>query len=181
MPSTAHAFHGHLHGSPFLHDDMPGVEIRDATDADLEGLSDLEARSFTSDHMSRRSFRRFIAHSTARLRVAVERGGRRILGYHLTLFRKNSTVARLYSIAVDARRRRSGVGDRLLADAEIVARRARRRSLRLEVHVRNRGAIALYERRGYRRIGRYPAYYGDGADALRYEKPLAIIAGRGAR
>ena len=32
--------------------------------------------------------------------------------------------------------------------------------------------MTLYERAGYRRIGRYAGYYEDGADAWRYEKSL---------
>jgi ribosomal protein S18 acetylase RimI-like enzyme len=153
---------------------MSGVEIRDAVRVDLDGLDALEARSFASDRMSRRGLRRLIGRPTARLRVAAERrsGKAAIVGYHLVLFRKGSAVARLYSIAVDARIRRSGLGRRLLADAEAVAASANRGVIRLEVHARNRAAIALYERRGYSRIGRYPRYYADAGDALRYEKPL---------
>jgi ribosomal protein S18 acetylase RimI-like enzyme len=160
---------------------MSGVEIRDAVRVDLDGLDAIEARSFAFDRMSRRGLRRLIGRRTARLRVAAEQDADRgvvILGYHLVLFRKGSAVARLYSIAVDRRKRRTGLGRRLLADAEAVAVSANRRVLRLEVHARNRAAIALYERRGYRRIGRYPRYYADDSDALRYEKALAGAGNR---
>ena len=47
---------------------------------------------------------------------------------------------------------------------------------RLEVREDNSRAIDLYEKNGYQPIGRKPAYYADGADALRYEKPLARLA-----
>lgn len=124
--------------------------------------------------MSRRSLGRLIGRETARLRVVEDRddGGATILGYHLVLFRKGSRVARLYSIAVDRRSRGRGLGNRLLDDAEAVALRAKKRALRLEVRSENRPAIALYEQRGYRPIGRYAGYYADKADALRYEKRL---------
>jgi ribosomal protein S18 acetylase RimI-like enzyme len=154
---------------------MSGVKIRDAVRVDLDGLSALEARSFTSDRMSRRGLGRLIGRPSARLRVAAERradGDVVILGYHLVLFRKNSAVARLYSIAVDRNWRGTGLGRRLLADAEAVAATARRTVIRLEVRPRNRAAIGLYKRRGYRAIGRYSRYYDDFSDALRYEKPL---------
>ena len=154
---------------------MSGVEIRDAGRADLDGLRALEARTFASDRLARRSLRRLIGRPTARLRVATELDGDGdvlIRGYHLVLFRKGSGVARLYSIAVDRRVRGQGLGARLLDDAEAVSASARKHVLRLEVRAQNRAAIALYERRGYRRIGRYPGYYADAADALRYEKPL---------
>ena len=147
------------------------VVIRDAEDEDLEGLSALEARSFASDRLAHRSLRRLIDRKSARLRVAVGRGGLR--GYHLVLFRKGSSVARLYSIAVDDAHRGAGLGRRLLADAEVVAFRGRKKALRLEVREDNLPAIRLYERRGYRLIGRYAGYYADKADALRYEKPLS--------
>jgi len=93
-------------------------------------------------------------------------------GYSLVLFRKGSSVARLYSIAVDGERRSEGLGRRLLADAEALAIRRKQRVLRLEVREDNLPAIRFYERRGYRLIGRYDRYYADRTDALRYEKQL---------
>jgi ribosomal protein S18 acetylase RimI-like enzyme len=159
---------------------MSGVFIRDAGRIDLDSLSALEARTFVSDRISRRSFSRLIGAGTARLRVAEMRSGGcvTILGYHLVLFRKGSRVARLYSIAVDRRSRGKGLGDRLLDDAEAIASGARKGALRLEVRPRNRPAIALYERRGYRPFGRLRAYYADHADALRYEKMLIAMRPR---
>ena len=96
------------------------------------------------------------------------------------LTRAGSTVARLYSIAVAAAARGQGIGERLLADAERQARRAGAAVLRLEVRPDNAGAIRLYVRRGYARIGTYRDYYADGADALRFEKTLRRAAQRAA-
>jgi ribosomal protein S18 acetylase RimI-like enzyme len=146
------------------------VRIRDAEDDDLDGLEALEARSFASDRIARRSFRHLIHRDSAALRIAVER--REFRGYHVVLFRKGSSLARLYSIAVDGRHRGAGVGSRLLADAEAVARARGKTALRLEVREDNASAIGLYQRRRYAPIGRYDGYYADGADALRYEKRL---------
>ena len=150
---------------------MVSVRIRDAEDADLDGLVTLEAQTFASDRMTPRSFRRLLGRSTASLRVATDRRGM-LHGYHLVLFRAGSPVARLYSIAVDRVHRGAGTGGRLLADAERVAQSHRRTALRLEVRKDNRAAIGLYEARGYRRIGTYAAYYADRTDAFRYEKAL---------
>ena len=44
--------------------------------------------------------------------------------------------------------------------------------MRLEVHETNAAAIARYRKSGYRQFGCHAAYYGDGGDALRFEKPL---------
>jgi ribosomal-protein-alanine acetyltransferase len=148
-----------------------GVEIRDAEDDDLAGLNGLEARSFASDRLSPESLRRLLRRRSARLRVAAKSGN--LLGYHLVLFRAGASVARLYSIAVDGAVRGGGLGRRLLADAEAVAARNGQKALRLEVREDNMSAIRLYEKEGYRPIGCRRAYYADGADAIRYEKPLA--------
>ncbi len=94
------------------------------------------------------------------------------VGYCMVLFRKGSGVARLYSIAALGDRGEKGVGRQLLACAEEAAFERDRLLLRLEVHEENARAIAIYERNAYRRIGREPAYYEDGAAALRYEKIL---------
>ena len=150
---------------------MAGATIRDAADADLDALGRLEVGSFPTDRMSPRSIRRLLGRPSAVFRVAV--AGKVVLGYSLVLFRKGSPVARLYSIAVDGSRRRSGLGRRLLADAERAAAARGGRVLRLEVRADNASAIRLYERQGYRPIGRRDAYYADGEDALRFEKALA--------
>jgi [ribosomal protein S18]-alanine N-acetyltransferase len=149
---------------------MPSFTIRDASKADIDGLCRLEAAAFQDDRLSSRSLRHLLTAPSARLRVA--RAGGAVVGYHLILTRRGTQVARLYSIAVDAAQRGKGLATALMADAEAVARRAGRAVLRLEVRADNRAAIRLYERLGYRLIGRYQAYYADKADALRYEKPL---------
>ncbi len=155
---------------------MPVVKIRHARPSDLDGIEVLENRAFSGDRLSRRSMRRLAGAPSAILRVAASGNmsapGAVIAGYHLVLLRKGSRVARLYSIAVDAGARGGGIGRLLLADAEAMAGKAGRNVLRLEVRRDNAAAIRLYEREGYRRIGAYPAYYADGADALRFEKTL---------
>jgi ribosomal-protein-alanine N-acetyltransferase len=152
---------------------MPGVKIRDAEDGDLAGLNALEARSFASDRIAPRNLKRLLRRQSARLRVATSGDIEAIHGYHLVFFRNCSSVARLYSIAVDDRRRGHGLGRRLLDDAEAVAAGRKATVLRLEVREDNLSAIRLYERRGYRLIGSYSRYYADKTDALRYEKILA--------
>jgi ribosomal protein S18 acetylase RimI-like enzyme len=146
------------------------MSVRDATPADLDGLVALENRCFEADRLSRRSFRKLIGSPTASLRLVARAG--RIAGYTLLFFRAGSDVARLYSVAVDPVDRGTGLGPLLLADCETTARARGLRLLRLEVREDNAGAIRLYERLGYHPIGRYPDYYADNTDALRFEKRL---------
>jgi ribosomal-protein-alanine N-acetyltransferase len=135
---------------------------------------ELETSVFATDHMSRRTLKNFLSAKTAVVLVAHYR--RRIAAAAVVLFRANSKIARLYSIAVAPRSTGRGVGPALLTACEntVVKRGCQR--LRLEVHERNRRAIAFYRKAGYRRFGRYDEYYRDGGHALRFEK--ALTAGR---
>ena len=146
------------------------IRIRRAAPADLDDLVRIEERVFATDRVPRRSFRRFLASPSSVLTVAVRDGT--IVGYALVLFRANSEVARLYSIAVVPPARRRGVGVALLAAAEATAHARGCRALRLEVHEKNAAAIARYRKAGYALFGRHAAYYADRGDALRFEKRL---------
>jgi ribosomal protein S18 acetylase RimI-like enzyme len=148
---------------------MP-AEIRTARASDVDDLAAIEKAVFSSDRISRRSFRLFIERETAETLVAEVDG--RVAGYAIVLFRKGSGVARLYSIATGPFFGGLGVGRMLLASAEDAAFEHDRMMLRLEVREDNGRAIRLYEQAGYRKIGREPGYYEDGETALRYEKTL---------
>lgn len=147
------------------------VRVRRAELSDLDDLVALEESSFATDRLSRAQYRRHLDSETATVLVA-SANHRRFLGTAVVFFRKGTHVARLYSIATHVEARGKGVGSALLDAAEHVARRRRCKVLRLEVRTDNDAAIRLYERLGYVRIGRYERYYGDGADAWRYEKRL---------
>lgn len=144
------------------------MSLRNATLADIDALSTLEARCFDGDRLSRRSFCRLVASRSAACRIAAEGG--RIGGYAITLFRRNAAFGRLYSLAVDPAARKAGLGKALLEDAEMIARKRGARGLRLEVRKDNQPATGLYRRLGYETIATVPDYYEDGTDAFRMQK-----------
>ena len=146
------------------------ARLRGGRASDLDVLLAIEQAVFTTDVMSRRSFRHFLAAPGATVVVAETDG--KIAGYVLVLYPPRSKLARLYSIAVARQSARRGVGTLLLAAAETAARQRGRHTMRLEVHEHNGRAITRYEKSGYRLFGRHPAYYDDRGDALRFEKPL---------
>lgn len=144
--------------------------IRRATPADLDALVALEQAAFTTDHLSRRQYRRHLHGASALVLAASVHS--QLCGKAVVFFRRNSDIARLYSIAVAESARGRGLGERLLQAAEAASRRHGARCMRLEVRQDNAAAMRLYERQGYRRFGAYPGFYEDGADAWRYEKAL---------
>lgn len=152
---------------------MAAFRIRRARRSDLPALVALERRAFTTDHLSQRQYRHHIDNPGAAILVAVD--GDALLGKALVFFRRNSTVARLYSIAVDDAARGRGLGEALLVAAERAARARGCTHLRLEVRQDNASAVRLYERLGFRRFAARKAYYEDGADAFRYDKALTAV------
>ena len=146
------------------------VTLRAARLADVDQLEALELRAFTHDRIARRSFVRFLVSPNAALIVADGNGV--ICGYALVLFRARSQLARLYSIAVDAKHAGHQLGSRLLSAAEDVAYRCGSSSMRLEVGESNMPARKLYRTFGYSLLERLLGYYEDGTDALRFQKFL---------
>jgi len=144
--------------------------LRRGVASDLTALEALEQRAFSSDRLSRRSFRQFSRSPNAALIVAG--GGKTLFGYALVLLRSGSHMARLYSLAVDPQHRGRGLGSMLLAAAEQAACGRGSGVIRLEVREDNAAAASLYRRHGYRKVKRISRYYQDGAGAVRLEKPL---------
>ena len=125
------------------------IAIRPGVPADLPSLAALENEAFATDRLSRRALARHLGSPTALLLVAAAAAGTAV-GYALLLFRREATVARLYSLAVDPAARGRGLARRLIAAAEEAARSRGARVLRLEVRVDNAPAIRQYEELGYR-------------------------------
>lgn len=147
------------------------IGIREAVLGDLDALVKLENAAFQSDRISRRQFRYMLTRARARTLLAYDSEG--VLGYALVLFNRGTSVARLYSIAVEQKARGRGVARALVAAAEQAAWGAERAYLRLEIRRDNLGSQSLFEGAGYRRFGILSDYYEDHMEALRYEKTLA--------
>ena len=144
--------------------------IRAATLDDIENLLKLEQECFDTDRLSRRNFRHMLTKGHAV--TLVEHQGGDIQGYILVLFHRGTSMARLYSIAVSARSRQSGVGRRLVDAAELAAFERECVTMRLEIRDDNTPSIKLFESMGYHQFGRYLKYYEDNSDAVRLEKRL---------
>jgi ribosomal protein S18 acetylase RimI-like enzyme len=145
--------------------------IRDAALSDVPALVDLEEKCFETDMLSARSFRHFLTRGNADLFLDEENGELR--GYCLVLYQRNTSLARLYSIAVDSKYRKQGIAGGLLTYAEQRALGEGATRMRLEVGQNNKTAQKLYRQLGYDKFAVYLDYYEDHTNALRMEKDLA--------
>ncbi|BBA35912.1 N-acetyltransferase GCN5 [Methylocaldum marinum] len=145
--------------------------IRAATLDDLDALVRIEDRCFDTDRISRRNFRYLLTKANAATLVDEQFGV--IRGYSMVLFHSGTSLARLYSYAVDPPYRGQGVGRALVKASEDLALDRECVTLRLEVRRDNRASIKLFEGQGYRYLESVPDYYQDHASALRFEKNLA--------
>ncbi|MCB0366235.1 MAG: GNAT family N-acetyltransferase/peptidase C39 family protein [Bdellovibrionaceae bacterium] len=147
------------------------LNFRQARLGDLTSLIEIESLCFKSDRLSRASFRHFIKSDKSDLFVALSHD-HSIVGYFLIFYRRGTTLARLYSIAVHPRYRGKGLGGLILEEAENAARERKKSWFRLEVRPDNKRAIKLYKTRGYRKFRVTPAFYEDRTEAHCYEKRL---------
>jgi ribosomal protein S18 acetylase RimI-like enzyme len=144
--------------------------IRRATLQDLDALEQLEREVFLADAFRRSQLRYLLTRGHATIVVAQEAG--QVLGAAIMLWRRGTTVGRLYSIATAPAAQGRGVGGRLLQACEEEASQRGCKAVGLEVRTDNRQARTFYERRGYGVIENLPGYYAEGADGLRLRKPL---------
>ena len=152
--------------------DPPGVDtrLRRAGVQDIARLVQLEQSAFAGDHISARSWRALLTSKSATLTIAHDEAG--IVGATVLLHPRRSSVARLYSIAVDPGARGRGIASKLLRSAIERSREIGASVLGLETRVDNLPAQILFGRFGFLRKDRKRAYYDDGTDALRFQKSL---------
>lgn len=146
------------------------ASIRPAVPADVGALLAIENLCFAGDRLDRRRF--FYLLRAANSAVLVNAVNGKVCGYVLLLFRKNSAVARIYSIATHPLHAGQGIAASLVCAAEQLVRERGLHSQRLEIRQDNTASLSLFQRHGYRIFGSYAAYYDDGMDAVRLEKKL---------
>ncbi len=143
--------------------------IRRAAPADISALVTLEA-FFPSDRMSTRNFQDLLRRG--RGSVLVYEDGGALLGDAVVLYRRNSPIARIYSLVVEPKQRGRGIAQQLLAAVEAEARERQCQTVRLEVRPDNAQALRLYSHLGYTVVQRMEQFYEDGSPALRLGKVL---------
>lgn len=150
-----------------------GFALREATAADLDALAALEAASFGDEAWSREQLAGGLAAAGALWLVAVPRGeGGAVEAY--AAFQRAEDEAELQRVAVAPAVRRRGLGTALVATGFERLHEEGVRTCFLEVAADNRAARELYERLGFRTVGRRPGYYPRGSDALLLRADLGV-------
>lgn len=137
-------------------------------------LVKLEER-FPTDRLSRASLRHLLRHGRASVWVAEQADG--LAGNAVVLYRRGTSLARLYSLIVRPDYQRRGIARALLATVESEAGDRGCRVMQLEVRPDNLAAIRLYRKEGYTVTATAGNFYEDGSDALRMRKHLGPVTG----
>ena len=145
--------------------------IRPAYLTDIDSLLKIERACFATDRLSRRNFRYLLTKAHAQTIVAEQAG--LIQGYAMLLLSNCTSMARLYSFAVDPKYQRQGIAKALLKAIEQSAIEHDCISLRLETRQDNLAMQQLVKQSGYKQFGVIANYYEDNMGALRFEKSLA--------
>lgn len=148
------------------------MNIRMASIGDLAALADVHARAFAQG-WDDASLKSLMSGPGVAAHVAEDR---EICGFILT--RIAADEAEVITIAVGPDRRRQGLASRLLERAVAHMVRLGAARMFLEVAAQNLPARNLYEKYGFREVGRRKAYYDDGDDALVLAVDLPLVVGK---
>lgn len=154
------------------------MRLREVTWRDLAPMAELEARCFPHDAWSSASFWAELAQRPRRsywVVVDEASGEEEVVGY--AGLDVAGDLADVMTVAVDPRRRGTGLGARLLETLHLRAADAGAVAVLLEVRADDEAARALYSSRGYRVLRTRRGYYrsvggAPPADALVMRKEL---------
>lgn len=158
---------------------VDGLVMRPMTVDDVAAVAAIDRQSFPLP-WSENSFRSDLTNNPAAHLFVAEQavnGGRRIAGY--VGFWLIVDEAHVSTLAVAPALRGRGVGERILREAMRQAARLGAEMMTLEVRVSNDPAQRLYEKLGFRVVGRRPRYYTDNfEDAILMTRERLPQAGR---
>ncbi|ADH98087.1 ribosomal protein S18-alanine N-acetyltransferase [Salisediminibacterium selenitireducens] len=141
-----------------------GVRIRFMDVTDLDGVLELENRTFSTPWSRDAFYNEIVKNQFAYYTVAESAEGA-IVGYcGLWVIIDDAHIT---NIAVDPEWRREGIGERMMSEAMAFAKKRGAERLSLEVRVSNTAAQAMYRKYGLQDGGIRKQYYTDNQeDAL---------------
>lgn len=144
---------------------VPLIQIRPMSLADLKTVMEIEPIAFGSHHWSHQSFINELNNSTGNYFVAFRKDDEQLIAY--SGFWLLDDEAHITTLAVHPAFRRQHIGERLLIHDIIQAQKCGAGRLTLEVRASNEHAQNLYFKYGFKNLGARRSYYQDNAeDAL---------------
>ncbi|NLT21533.1 MAG: ribosomal protein S18-alanine N-acetyltransferase [Syntrophorhabdus sp.] len=144
------------------------VTMREMTTGDIDGVLEIERVSFAAP-WTRGMFEETLSSPVGMSLVAEQEG--RIVGYLVFYFA--ATEMHVMNIAVKQNRRGLGLASWMMSRVMDLARRNSIETCFLEVRESNVPARGLYEKLGFRQVGRRKGYYREtGEDAIVMELEL---------
>jgi ribosomal-protein-alanine N-acetyltransferase len=151
---------------------MRSIPLRDFRPEDFEMAYRLDQACFEPGiAYTRVQLRDFLARPNA-IGVVAEIGGS-LAGFAIA--ERSGARGHIVTIDVASAHRRRGVGRALLREVVRRLEESGALRIRLEVDLRNGGAIRFYERLGFRERRRLPGYYGEGLDGLEMVREAAPL------
>ena len=143
------------------------IIIRNALKDDVPALLEIENNSFENSRLKKHQFIYLLKYGKCELIVCEI--DLQVVGYVISLYRKNSTEARIYSIAVHPKFRSLGLGILLLNEISNRATKHSCKSIRLEMDTANETAKRFYKKMGFFENGMIYHYYGKNVNAIRFK------------
>jgi ribosomal protein S18 acetylase RimI-like enzyme len=150
---------------------IPHTVIRKATYKDIDQILILE-KQFKEEGFPKYFFVEYLERQKEdRLAFYVLTWDDIVVGYYIVMFRKNSGIARIYSICVDASLHGQGIGRTMLNHIEEICKSRNVNRVKLEVSEDNTAKF-LYKKMGYTEKNITENYYINGSNAINMVKYL---------
>ncbi len=147
------------------------VKIEDASIKHLGRLFEIEMECFKSEAFTRQQIAHLLTNQNCISLIAREND--EIIGFIIGMvyIEDNVLTGHILTIDVSPNYRRKGIGIKLLLELERIFIDKQVKVSRLEVREDNVAAISLYQKLGYKKVGKLHYYYGD-AHGILLEKML---------
>ena len=143
--------------------------LRDLRPDDLDAAHALDRACFEPGIAYDRAELRWLMGRPGAFGLAIEDRGRLVA---FAIAERRGRTGHIVTIDIAASARRRGLGRRLFAETSRRLRDAGADEIRLEVDVRNTGAIRFYESLGFEQTRTLKSYYGRGLDGYEMVRSL---------
>ena len=147
------------------------AKIEKASIEHLDRLCEIEMKCFETEAFTKQQIAYLITDSNSVILVSRVKG--EIVGFIIgkIYMDKKTSAGQILTIDVSPKHRRKGIGQRLLQEIERTFKDKGVKICYLEVRENNFVALSLYQKFGYKRVGRLENYYGN-AHGIRLRKAL---------